>query len=81
MIQSGEINKGVREGCPISLTLLNTRTNKRVSKWDRNSKNEINITTQKEIKDLHSVNDQIIRANHKLYYKSPYKITRYQNMD
>jgi hypothetical protein len=50
MIQSEEINKGQLEleGCPISLTLLNTRTNKRVSKWDRNSKNEINITKQRK---------------------------------
>jgi len=48
MIQTDEINKGVRDGCPISLTLLNIRTNKRVSKWDRESKNEINITRQKK---------------------------------
>ena len=73
MIQSHKINKGTSEGCPISLTLLNTSTNKRVSKWDRDSKNETNITRQKEINHLHSVNDQIIIANHKTYYKSPYK--------
>jgi hypothetical protein len=73
MIQSDEINKGVCEGGPIFLTLLNTRTNKRVSKWDRDSKNEINITRQKEIKHLHSVNDQITTANLKFYYKSPHK--------
>ena len=73
MIQSYGINKGVRDGCPISFTLLNTRTNKRVSKWDRDSKNEINITRQKEIKHLHSVTNQIIITNHKTYYKSPYK--------
>jgi hypothetical protein len=60
--QSVEINRGVRQGCPLCPTLFNIYINEIISKWNTDDVKGIQITRDKEIKTILFAEDQVLIA-------------------
>ena len=59
MTQPITINKGVRQGCPLLLTLLNVRVNQIVTEWKEGERKGIKISRNKCFKTLLFPDNQV----------------------
>ena len=57
---SAEINRGIRQGCPLSPTLFNIYMNEIITKWENKEKPGIRISRRKQLSTLLFADDQVI---------------------
>jgi len=77
-----EINKGVRQGCPLSPTLFNIYLDEIITKWQNQDITGIKLTKHQQLSTLLFADDQVIIANsednlQKAAYKLNQIITEY----
>jgi len=58
-----EINKGVRQGCPLSPTLFNIYLDKIITKWQNQDITGIKLLKNQQLSALLFADDQVIRAD------------------
>jgi hypothetical protein len=62
---SVEINKGVRQGCPLSPTLFNIYLDEIITKWQKQDITGIKLSKNQQLSTLLFVDDQVIIADRK----------------
>ena len=58
-----EINKGVRQGCPLSPTLFNIYLDEIITKWQKQDITGIKLSKTQQLSKLLFADDQVIAAN------------------